>query len=71
MGPRAGLEGRKILSPPGFDPRPSVAIPSELPGPQQVPIITVNVEVFDVVLLINRHYNKIGYTIRKYYSVKL
>ena len=23
MGPRAGLDGRKISSPPGFDPRPS------------------------------------------------
>ena len=38
MGPRAGLDGRKISSPPGFDPAPSspwsVAIPTELPGPQ-------------------------------------
>ena len=38
VGPRAGLEGRKISSPPGFDPGPSspqsVAIPTELPGPQ-------------------------------------
>ena len=37
MGPRAGLDGRKISSPPGFDPGPpspySVAIPTELPGP--------------------------------------
>ena len=37
MGPRAGLEGRKISSPPGFNPEPparsSVAIPTELPGP--------------------------------------
>ena len=36
MGPRAGLDGRKISSPPGFDPGPSspspVAIPTELPG---------------------------------------
>ena len=23
MGPRAGLDGRKLLSPPGFDPGPS------------------------------------------------
>ena len=34
MGPRAGLDGRKISSPPGFDPVPSspqsVAIPTEL-----------------------------------------
>ena len=34
----AGLDGRKISSPPGFDPEPSspgssVAIPTELPGP--------------------------------------
>ena len=32
-----GLDGRKISSPPGFDPGPyspqSVAIPTELPGP--------------------------------------
>ena len=34
VGPRAGLDGRKISSPPGFDPGPSspssVAIPTEL-----------------------------------------
>ena len=38
MGPVAGLDGRKISPPPGFDPglpSPySVAIPTELPGPQ-------------------------------------
>jgi len=37
VGPRAGLDGRKISSPPGFYPGPSspksVAIPIELPGP--------------------------------------
>jgi len=37
VGPRAGLDGQKISSPPGFDPGPSspwsVAIPTELPGP--------------------------------------
>ena len=36
VGPRAGLDGRKISSPPGFDQGPSspwsVAIPTELPG---------------------------------------
>jgi len=36
VGPRAGLDGRKISSPPGFDSGPSspwsVAIPTELPG---------------------------------------
>ena len=38
MGPRAGLDGRKMSSPPGFDPGPSspqsVTMPTELPGPQ-------------------------------------
>ena len=38
MGPRAGLDGMKISSPPGFDPGPSsplsVAIPTNLPGPR-------------------------------------
>jgi len=37
VGPRDGLDGRKVSSPPGFDPGPSspysVAIPTELPGP--------------------------------------
>ena len=37
VGPRAGLEFRKITYPTGFDPGPSspqsVAIPTELPGP--------------------------------------
>ena len=36
MGPRAGLDGRKISSPPGLDPGPSipqsVTIPTELPA---------------------------------------
>ena len=40
MGLRAGLDGRKISSPLGFDPGPSspysVAIPTELPGPRPV-----------------------------------
>jgi hypothetical protein len=43
VGPRAGLDGRKISSPPGFDPGPSspysVAIPTELPGPQLVNLV--------------------------------
>ena len=38
MGPRAGVDGREIFSLPGLDPGPSspqsVAIPTELPGPQ-------------------------------------
>ena len=37
VGPRAGLDGRKFLSPLELDTRPSsplsVAIPTELPGP--------------------------------------
>jgi hypothetical protein len=37
VGPRAGLDGRKISSTPGFDPGPSrpysVAKPTELPDP--------------------------------------
>ena len=41
MSRRAGLDGRKISSPPGFDLGPSspqsVAIPTELPGPPEVP----------------------------------
>jgi len=40
VGPRAGLDGPEISSPPGFDPGPSspysVAIPTELPGPQYI-----------------------------------
>ena len=39
MGSRAGMDGRKISSPPGFDPGPpspqSVAIPTELLGQRQ------------------------------------
>jgi len=38
VGPRAGLDGCKISSTPGFDPGSSnpqsVAIPTELPGPE-------------------------------------
>ena len=43
MGPRADLDGRKISSPPGFDPgqSSSVTIPTELPGP-----LPVNVPLF-------------------------
>ena len=36
MGPRAGLDGRKISSPSGFDHGPSSPdIPTQLPGPQK------------------------------------
>jgi len=40
VGPRAGLDGRKMSPAPGFDPGPSspysVAIPTELPGPHYI-----------------------------------
>ena len=43
LGPRAGLDGRKISSLPASDPGPSslesVAIPTELPGPHSLPNI--------------------------------
>jgi len=43
LGPRAGLDGKKISSPSGFDPGPSspylVAIPTELPGPHSYQVI--------------------------------
>ena len=49
MGPRAGLDERKISSPPGFDPGPSspksVAIPTELPSPLFGVIHSVNSEL--------------------------
>ena len=46
MGPRAaGLDGRKISSPPGFGPvlssPQSVTVPTELPGPQMNNILNV------------------------------
>ena len=45
MGLRAGLDGRKISSPPAFDPGPSspysVAIPTELPGPHFISYIYI------------------------------
>ena len=48
MGPRAGLDGRIILSPLGFDPGPSspysVAIPTELPGPLIIIPFLINKE---------------------------
>ena len=49
MDPRAGLDGWKISSPPGFDPEPSspksVAIPTELPGPPQKESTKINYEL--------------------------
>jgi len=45
VGLRAGLDGRKISSPPAFDPGPSspysVAIPTELPGPHFISYIYI------------------------------
>jgi len=42
---RAGLDGRKISSPPGFDPGPSspylVTILTELPGPQKEDLMAI------------------------------
>ena len=47
MGPRAGLDGQKISSPPGFDSGPSsppsVAIPTEPPGPSYGTNRTLNI----------------------------
>jgi len=49
VGPRAGLDGQKISSPPEFDPGPSspdrssVAIPTELPDPHNISVDYVNV----------------------------
>jgi len=46
MGPRACLNGRKMSSPPGFDPGSyspqSINIPAELTGSQRDPILTEN-----------------------------
>ena len=47
MDPRTGLDGRKISSPPGFDPRRSspysVAIPTELPDPHKTNLLVFNI----------------------------
>jgi len=46
VGPRVVLNGRKISSPPGFDPGPSSslsgAIPAELPGPRLTEVLFQN-----------------------------
>jgi len=51
------LDGRKILSPPGFDPGPSspqsVAIPTELPGPHIMYIYTHTTHTYCFVCLYN------------------
>jgi len=45
VGPRASMDGRKISSPPVFDPGTSspwlVVIPTELPGPHIVQILHI------------------------------
>jgi len=50
VGPRAGLDGRKISSPPGLDPGPSslysAAISTELPGPA---ILYINIYMSECV----------------------
>ena len=52
MGPRAGLDGRKIASPPGFDPGLSspysVAIPTKLPGPRMKLCISLYIHFYSV-----------------------
>jgi len=52
VGPRAGLDGRKISYPPGFDRGPSnawsVAIPTELPGPQLYPYLFIIRSVYRI-----------------------
>jgi hypothetical protein len=57
VGPGAGLDGRKISSPPGFDPGPSiplsVAVPTELPGPLQCFVIPIIIETIRIVIFIN------------------
>ena len=49
-GPSAGLDGRKISSPPGFNPGPSspwsVAISTELPGPQIVTVQLIIPQIY-------------------------
>jgi len=52
VGPRAGLDGQKISSPPGFDPGPSssVSIPTELPGPRSI-VVCVHIIHANYVLL--------------------
>jgi hypothetical protein len=58
VGPRAGLDERKISYAPGFDPGPSgshsVAIPTELPGPHTVILCTIKyytILYFTIILL--------------------
>ena len=68
MGPRAGLEGRKISSPPGFDPGPSsptsVAIPTGLPGPQKDQCIKKKTGAQNTVKEM-KQYQKSGYNMHR------
>ena len=45
MGPRVGLDWWKISYPPGFDPEPSVTIPTELPGLHNKILNCINIKV--------------------------
>jgi len=50
VGPRAGLDWRKMSSPPEFDSGPSrpqsVAIPTELPGPLETACTYININTY-------------------------
>ena len=71
MVPRVGLEGRKISSPPGFDPGPSrpqsVAIPTELPGPHLVTRIVLStgtLQFTNLLLFLFFYFQTVQFTIR-------
>ena len=61
MGPRAGLDGRKISSRPRFDPGPSspqsVAIPTELLGPHNIITLIIYIIIYYNIILIILNYN--------------
>jgi hypothetical protein len=50
VGPRAGLDGRKISPPPGFNPRTvqPLVIPTELPGPHMLLTILLQINRLQV-----------------------
>ena len=56
MGPRAGLDGRKISYPPEFDPGPSslqsVVKPTELPGAPRCPEVSRKLRFPDYVTMV-------------------
>jgi len=53
--PRAGLDGRKISSPTGFDPGSSspssVAVPTELPSPHLLTVIYKYIKIYSLTQL--------------------